>query len=114
MEDAVYLLLAGGLIACAILAYTRSVFLTLTTLTSILYTLSLAYFFYTFVCGIAFFPFMNVLATVIAIGRYRSVEIIFNLGTLIHKAYDFKNKSSSNMFMIYKIPSIVSVIIQTK
>ena len=70
MEDAVYLLLAGGLIALAILAYTRSIFLTLTTLTSILYTLSLAYFFYTFVCGIAFFPFMNVLATVIAIGLY--------------------------------------------
>ena len=80
MEDAVYLLLAGGLIACAILAYTRSVFLTLTTLTSILYTLSLAYFFYTFVCGIAFFPFMNVLATVIAIGWYKSTQIIFHLG----------------------------------
>ena len=70
MEDAVYLLLAGGLIALAILAYTRSIFLTLTTLTSILYTLSLAYFFYTFVFGVAFFPFMNVLATVIAIGKY--------------------------------------------
>jgi predicted RND superfamily exporter protein len=43
-------------------------FLTFTTFISILYTLSLAYFFYTFVCGVAFFPFMNVLATVIAIG----------------------------------------------
>ena len=70
MEDAIYLLLAGGLIALAILAYTRSIFLTLTTLTSILYTLSLAYFFYTFVFGVAFFPFMNVLATVIAIGKF--------------------------------------------
>ena len=77
MEDAVYLLLAGGLIALAILAYTRSIFLTLTTLTSILYTLSLAYFFYTFVFGVAFFPFMNVLATVIAIGKFPEVRPIF-------------------------------------
>ena len=77
MEDAVYLLLAGGLIALAILAYTRSIFLTLTTLTSILYTLSLAYFFYTFVFGVAFFPFMNVLATVIAIGKFPEVRHIF-------------------------------------
>ena len=78
MEDAVYLLLAGGLIALAILAYTRSIFLTLTTLTSILYTLSLAYFFYTFVFGVAFFPFMNVLATVIAIGKFPEVRPIFS------------------------------------
>ena len=77
MEDAVYLLLAGGLIALAILAYTRSIFLTLTTLTSILYTLSLAYFFYTFVFGVAFFPFMNVLATVIAIGKFPEVRPFF-------------------------------------
>ena len=77
MEDAVYLLLAGGLIALAILAYTRSIFLTLTTLTSILYTLSLAYFFYTFVFGVAFFPFMNVLATVIAIGKYPEMRPFF-------------------------------------
>ena len=77
MEDAVYLLLAGGLIALAILAYTRSIFLTLTTLTSILYTLSLAYFFYTFVFGVAFFPFMNDLATVIAIGKFPEVRPIF-------------------------------------
>ena len=96
MEDAVYLLLAGGLIALAILAYTRSIFLTLTTLTSILYTLSLAYFFYTFVFGVAFFPFMNVLATVIAIGKFPEVRPIFLIQMILYGLY----KSLVHQFLI--------------
>ena len=69
VEDAVYLAVALGFISVAILCYTQSVFITVATLLAITYALSLAYFIYTFVCGIKFFPFMNVLAAVIAIGK---------------------------------------------
>lgn len=69
MEDAIYLVLALTLISVAILAYTQSLFITIATLLAISYALALAYFIYTFVCGIKFFPFMNVLAAVIAIGE---------------------------------------------
>lgn len=69
MEDAVYLLIALIFISLTILIYTQSMFITIATLLAITYALSLAYFIYTFVCGIKFFPFMNVLAAVIAIGK---------------------------------------------
>ena len=70
MEDAIYLLLAMIFISIAILVYTQSMFITIATLLAITYALSLAYFIYTFICGIKFFPFMNVLAAVIAIGKF--------------------------------------------
>ena len=69
IEDALYMAFALILISLAILAYTRSMFITVATLLAIIYALSLAYFIYTFICGIKFFPFMNMLAVVIAIGN---------------------------------------------
>ena len=69
IEDALYMAVALILISLAILAYTRSMFITVATLLAIIYALSLAYFIYTFICGIKFFPFMNMLAVVIAIGN---------------------------------------------
>mgnify|MGYP002043573017 FL=1 len=69
MEDAIYLLIALIFISLTILIYTQSMFITISTLLAITYALSLAYFIYTFICGIKFFPFMNVLAAVIAIGK---------------------------------------------
>ena len=49
-------------------AYTCSLTLTLDSLSSILASLGLAYFTYTFVLRLTFFPFMNILAAVIALG----------------------------------------------
>ena len=69
IEDAIYLVVALILICLAILLYTQSLFMTIATLLAITYALALAYFIYTFICGIKFFPFMNVLAVVIAIGE---------------------------------------------
>ncbi len=69
LEDALYLLLALLLIAITILLYSQSIFLTVSTLLGIVYALAFAYFTYTFIFGIRFFPFMNVLAAVIAIGK---------------------------------------------
>jgi predicted RND superfamily exporter protein len=67
-EDSIYLGIALLLISLAILFYTQSVFITLSTLLAITYSLAWAYFIYTFILGIKFFPFMNILAAVIAIG----------------------------------------------
>ena len=69
IEDAIYLAIALTFICLAILAYTQSVFITVATLLAIIYALALAYFIYTFICGISFFPFMNILAAVIVIGK---------------------------------------------
>ena len=49
-------------------AYTCSLTLTPASLSSILASLGLAYFTYTFVLRLTFFPFMNILAAVIALG----------------------------------------------
>ena len=68
VQDAAYLLLGFFLISLTILSYTRSLFITFASIMSIVYALTLAYFIYTFVFMVSFFPFMNVLAAVIAIG----------------------------------------------
>ena len=69
IEDALYMAFALVLISLSILCYTQSMFITIATLLAIIYALSLAYFIYTFIFGIKFFPFMNILAVVIAIGK---------------------------------------------
>ena len=68
IQDAAYLGIGLTFISLTILSYTRSLFLTVTGLLAIVFSLNLAYFIYTFVFRISFFPFMNVLASVIAIG----------------------------------------------
>ena len=47
----------------------QSFFLTLATAASIAFSLGLAYALYTLVLRIKFFPFMNILASVIAVGK---------------------------------------------
>ena len=68
LEDAAYLGVAGVFIFLAILAYSQSFFLTLVTILAIVFALGWAYAIYTFILGIEFFPFMNILAGIIAIG----------------------------------------------
>ena len=47
----------------------KSFFLSLATTVSIAFSLGLAYAIYTLVLQIKFFPFMNILASVIAVGK---------------------------------------------
>ena len=68
LEDASYLLFSLVLIMLLVWAYTASLTITLASLSSIAASLGLAYFTYTFVLRLTFFPFMNVLAVVIALG----------------------------------------------
>lgn len=49
--------------------YTKSLFLTLMTIITIIFSLGIAYFLYVVVFEIKFFPFMNLLAVVVAIGE---------------------------------------------
>ena len=68
LEDASYLLFSLVLITLLVWAYTASLTITLASLSSIAAALGLAFFTYTFILRLTFFPFMNVLAVVIALG----------------------------------------------
>ena len=68
LEDANYLLFGLLLIFLSVWSFTASLTLTIASLSSIGAALGLAYFTYTFIFNLKFFPFMNVLAVVIALG----------------------------------------------
>jgi len=68
LEDARLLLVASAFILLAILIYTQSLFLTVIVTGAVAFSLILATFLYHFVFGIEFFPFMNALGVVIAVG----------------------------------------------
>ena len=67
-SDAVSLLVASFLILLCILAFTQSFFLTASVVLAIFFGLANAYALYVFIFRIEFFPFMNVLAVIIAVG----------------------------------------------
>jgi hypothetical protein len=96
-SDAVYLLVASVLIFLCILAFTQSFFLTAATAISIVYSLGLAYAIYSVVLGIKFFPFMNILAAVIAIGELVIKFFICEKHTdLIYKSLSGSKTGSKN------------------
>lgn len=66
------LVLAGFVfVTLCIWAYTSSIILTITTILAVLFSLSISYAVYTLVLRIQFFPFMNLLAVIVAVGQYR-------------------------------------------
>lgn len=65
-----YLLgIGGGVVVMLMWCYTGSLFITIVTITTVACALVIAYFMYIFIYEITFFPYMNVLTAVIAIGR---------------------------------------------
>ena len=56
------------MIFLSVWSFTTSLTVTMACITSIGYSLGLAYFTYTFILRLSFFPFMNILAVVIALG----------------------------------------------
>ena len=62
---------AGGtfVLVCMWL-YTGSLFVTIMTVIAIVFSLGISYFMYTLVFELNFFPFMNLLAAVVAIGKW--------------------------------------------
>jgi hypothetical protein len=67
-DDAVYLLVASGVIAAVIWLYSGSLLLTVATAALIAFSLLAAYFLYTVVFDLPFFPFLNVIAVVVLVG----------------------------------------------
>ncbi|KAH7964102.1 hypothetical protein HPB51_027659 [Rhipicephalus microplus] len=67
LHDTVYVALAGVTVLAAMWAYTQSFLVTAVTCMAVVFSLGTAYFLYTTVFRISFFPFMNVLTLTIAI-----------------------------------------------
>lgn len=57
-------------VLCCMWIYTGSLFITLMTIIAIGFSLGIAYFIYTLVFEMHFFPFMNLLASIVAVGKY--------------------------------------------
>ncbi|KAH7948639.1 hypothetical protein HPB51_028432 [Rhipicephalus microplus] len=68
LHDTVYVALAGVTVLAAMWAYTQCFLVTAFTCMAVDFSLGTAYFLYTTVFRISFFPFMNVLTLTIAIG----------------------------------------------
>lgn len=68
VRDVVFLSIGAGLVCTFMWWYTTSIFLTLMAIVSVVLSLAVAYFVYTFVFELDFFPFMNLLAAVIVVG----------------------------------------------
>ncbi|CAH1153672.1 unnamed protein product [Phaedon cochleariae] len=73
-----YLMGSGALfVFVCIWVYTESLFLTIMTIIVIVFSLAISYFMYILVFEIKFFPFMNLLATIVAIGIGSDDAFIF-------------------------------------
>ncbi|XP_076292397.1 protein dispatched isoform X2 [Lasioglossum baleicum] len=68
VSDSILLLTGFAFVTICIWAYTGSLFLTATTIIAVIFSLGISYAFYTLVLHIQFFPFMNLLAIVVAVG----------------------------------------------
>ncbi|XP_065203153.1 protein dispatched isoform X2 [Planococcus citri] len=68
LHDIRYILLSSIFIVFCMWIYTGCAFVTILTITAIFFSLVNAYFIYTFVFGLHFFPFMNILAIIVSLG----------------------------------------------
>ena len=68
VRDVLFLSAGAAIVFLLMWWYTASIFLTSMAILSIVLSLSVAYFIYTFVFELDFFPFMNLLAAVIVVG----------------------------------------------
>lgn len=69
LQDSWMILLGALFISMCMYIYLRSFWLTCTTLIAIVFSLSTAYFVYQVVFQMPFFPFMNLLAVVVVLGK---------------------------------------------
>lgn len=68
IADSILLLTGFAFVTICIWAYTGSLLLTVTTIIAVIFSLGISYATYTLVLRIKFFPFMNLLAIVVAVG----------------------------------------------
>lgn len=68
LNDSFWIILALFIVIVIMWIYTESIFITFTVLSSMLFTVILSYTVYKLVFGIEYFPFLNLLATVVLVG----------------------------------------------
>lgn len=73
IHDMWLMLLGTVFILFCMWLYTRSLFLTIATIIGIIFSLGISYFFYVLIFKLKFFPFMNLLAIIVAIGKSQSL-----------------------------------------
>lgn len=70
IQDAALLMFGAMVVVISLWIYSQSLFITIMTALAIVFSLGISYFMYTLIFGLNFFPFMNLLASVVAIGKY--------------------------------------------
>uniref|UniRef100_A0A1B0BUL1 SSD domain-containing protein n=1 Tax=Glossina palpalis gambiensis TaxID=67801 RepID=A0A1B0BUL1_9MUSC len=84
VTDAWLAALGGAFAMVCMWLYTGSIFVTLMTCVAVIFSLGLAYFIYTLVFEMSFFPYMNLLAVVIIIGDvFAGTAVITNYTLMI-------------------------------
>lgn len=69
ISDGWLVVLSGLFVVLCMCLYTSSIFITLMTVTAIVFSLGVSYFIYMFVFRLTFFPFMNILAVIVVVGE---------------------------------------------
>lgn len=77
IKEAWLMSLGGLFVLFCIWIYTGSLFLTLMTITAMVFSLAIAYFIYTLVFEFEFFPFMNIIAAIVILGIGADDAFIF-------------------------------------
>ncbi|ESN93153.1 hypothetical protein HELRODRAFT_89290, partial [Helobdella robusta] len=79
LSDSLFILLSAVCVIILLFLYTRSIFITLSTVIMIFYSVVFSYFIYSYILSIQFFPFMNLLTFIILISTgVDNVFIIFH------------------------------------
>lgn len=100
VRDALFMAAGSGFMIICIWSYTGSLFITLCTVLAIGMSFIISYFIYTFIFNIKFFPFMNMLAIIVAIGEF-----------LVFKAYIFIRKFIELLSLQFVVKSLFSLIL---
>ncbi|KAA0184897.1 hypothetical protein HAZT_HAZT002747 [Hyalella azteca] len=77
LRDAGLVIAAAGAVLLLVLFYTSSLIITIVTICTVSSSLIIAYFLYTFVFRISFFPYMNVLSCIIAVALGADDSFVF-------------------------------------
>ncbi|XP_041788243.1 protein dispatched [Anopheles merus] len=77
LRDGWLLGLGGIFVVLCMWLYTGSLFVTLMTVTAVAFSLGIAYFIYSFIFELTFFPFMNLLAVIVVVGIGADDAFIF-------------------------------------
>lgn len=72
VSDSILLLFSFAFIFICIWTYTSSLLLTTTTILTVVFSLGISYTLYTMILKIKFFPFMNLLAIIVAVGEFQN------------------------------------------